>query len=73
MMQRGTFLYIYNRNGSPYQAREYICQHGYESQTCGVDFICGPVGQSMINWWNSLPAQMREREVDRTRMINGGL
>lgn len=71
MMQRGTFIYLENRQGVPWQATEYICQHGYMSQTCGVDPICAPVGQAMLIWWNNLPVQWRDREVVRTRMING--
>ena len=71
MMQRGTFIYRENRHGVPWQAVEYICEHRYESQTCGVDPICGPVGQAMLLWWNSRPEQFKAREVVRTRMING--
>lgn len=71
MMQRGTFLYVNNRNGVPWQAVGYICQHGYDSATCGVDPICAPVGESMITWWNGLPPQWAGREVVRSRMING--
>ena len=66
-----TFVYVENRDGVPYQASEYICQHGYESASCGVSRECPAVGQSMILWWNGLDKQMREREVDRTRLING--
>ena len=69
-----TFTYVTNRDGVPWQASEYICRHGYESQTCSVgeNNMCPQVGQQMITWWNNLPKQMRDREVDRTRIINEG-
>lgn len=65
-----TFLYDYNRNGIPWRANEYICPHGYESQTCGVDWTCAPVGLRMVSWLNNLPGQWRDRAVVRDRLIN---
>ena len=67
-----TFTYTLNRDGVPYRAEEYVCQHGYPSTACGVGDrnICPETGVLMVEWWNSLPKQMREREVDRTRILN---
>lgn len=70
MMQRGTFTYIVNRNGVPYRASGYVCQHGVIAAECTEDPICAPVGESMLLWWNSRPEQFRAREVVRTRLIN---
>lgn len=66
-----TFVYEVNRNGVPWRATEYICRHGYESATCGVEIGCPQVGEMMLDWWNDLPSQWRAREVVRTGMLNG--
>lgn len=74
-MRPDTFIYVTNRDGVPWQAAEFVCQHGYESQTCGVgiDNLCPQVGHQMIEWWNGLPKQWREREVVRSEIIGNGI
>lgn len=69
-MAASTFTYRENRNGVPYEAIGYNCRHDNESSEC-PDEYCGPVGQHMLEWWNNLPSQWRDREVVRTRLING--
>lgn len=72
-MERGTFEYQLNRNGVPWQATAYICEHGNNMADCEEgDMWHRATGVIMVNWWNGLPSQMKEREVDRTRLINNG-
>lgn len=72
-MRPSTFLFLNNRDGVPYQAYEYICRHGYESQTCGVgtDNLCPEVGRIMVEWENSMFKQFRERLVVRNSLLGG--
>jgi hypothetical protein len=71
MAQPSTFVYRVNRNGIPFEAIEYVCRHGHLSATCEVDEYCLPTGVILLEWWNNLPSQWRDREVVRSRMLNG--
>ena len=71
-MERSTFAYRLNRHGVPYEAVAYFCEHGQNMSVCERgDAYHRQTGDAMIAWWNSQPVQFREREVDRSRIING--
>lgn len=67
-----TFLWEHNRHGVPWRAYAFVCDHGYNSNYCvlGGKYHLA-VGQRMVDWINSVPAQQRDRTVTRNR-LNGG-
>lgn len=33
---------------------DYVCKHGYDSRTCGVDNVCNDEGERMRQWYDGL-------------------
>lgn len=52
------------------QVADFVCSHGYDSQTCGVTQVCPEVGQKMLEWYASLDRQTHVRIAKRTMMVD---
>ena len=72
-MLRGTFAYQQNRNGVPWRATDYYCEHGNSMVECTVgDDNHRATGQAMLDWINDRPTQQFQRTVTRNNILNGG-
>lgn len=49
---------------------DYVCSHGYDSQTCGVTRQCPEVGRQMVEWYGTLPRQSHVRLAKRSMAIS---
>ena len=76
MHSPNTFITTENRNGRPWRADHYICQHGNIMSECTLppgNRGCGSavVEAAMVTWWNNSFAQMQDRITVRDRMLRG--
>jgi hypothetical protein len=70
-MTPNTFLTQSNRNGRPWLAVGYVCEHGVRITNCGQHEYASVIEERMVTWWNNLPAQSQDRVTTRDRILSG--